>query len=72
MAKKPLPETKSQYPTEGLARVTEAAKFLAVSEDTVYREAKAGQIPCTWIRGNIRIPWAALHAMVPQSGKAGV
>lgn len=49
------------YPTDGLARVPEAAKFLAVSRDTIYNMIKDGELASTEVRDAIRVPWKVLH-----------
>lgn len=58
------------YPTEGLARVPDAAKFLSVGRDTVYRMIKDGQLESCTVRNAIRIPWSALHSLVKSAKKA--
>lgn len=68
MPKKKPADTQRKYPTEGFARAIEAAEFLALSDDTVYRMARDGELPSQTFRGAIRIPWQALHALMP-SGK---
>jgi excisionase family DNA binding protein len=57
----PVPEA---LPREGLAKVTEVARALNVSSDTVYREVNDGKLPRVTIRGSIRIPWSAVHKIL--------
>lgn len=49
------------YPQEGLARVPEAARFLAVSRASIYKMIEAGELKFMKVRSAIRIPWKALH-----------
>jgi excisionase family DNA binding protein len=44
-----------------LATPQQAAETLAVSRETVYRMAAAGQIPTVRVRGSIRVPVRALE-----------
>lgn len=49
--------------------VQEVAKILHVSDKTVYRIVKSGDIHVTWVRGQIRITSASLEAYL-QGGKS--
>jgi len=44
----------------GMATVKQAAEFLQVSIDTVYRMVADGTIQSTRVRDSIRIPWDAI------------
>ena len=55
--------TAGVYPTEGLAKVPEAARFLSVSRDTIYKMIKDREIAFVQVRDVFRIPWPELHAM---------
>jgi excisionase family DNA binding protein len=54
-----------------LLSVKLAAALLAVSERTVYRMIEDGQLECVKIRGAVRIPRAAVTAMVTTGTTAG-
>lgn len=45
-------------------RVPEAAALLGVSRDTAYQAAKSGELPVIRLRGALRVPTAALLAML--------
>ena len=60
-AAKPIDKT---YPVQGLAKVSEAAEFLSVSRDTIYRMVNDDQIKFVTVRDAVRIPWSVLHEMV--------
>jgi excisionase family DNA binding protein len=49
------------YPREGLARISEAAAFLAVSRASLYRMMSAGQLPFRQLGRSRRVPWQNLH-----------
>ena len=51
-----------------LARVSEAAAALAVSDSKVYRLMEAGKLPRIKIEGSVRTTWAAVYALA--EGKA--
>lgn len=59
--------SKAGYPTDGMATVEEARKFLGVSDDTVYRMVSSKTIDHKMVRNLIRIPWPALHAYTAPS-----
>jgi excisionase family DNA binding protein len=46
-----------------LATPREAARTLAVSRETVYRMAAAGQLPTVRVRGSLRVPVSALDRL---------
>lgn len=50
----------------GLARVTEAAKFLGVSRPYVYKLIRHGEIPTKRIGSAVRIPWVWLEAQAAE------
>lgn len=45
-------------------RVPDAAAILGVSRDTAYQAAKSGELPVIRLRGALRVPTAALLAML--------
>lgn len=51
------------YPKEGLARVSEAATFLSISREVVYRLVKRGELAHVLVNDAIRVPWESLHAL---------
>jgi len=53
--------TQVTYPREGLAKPIDAAAFLSVSKDTIYRMVGYKELPIVMIRGDMRTPWDALH-----------
>jgi excisionase family DNA binding protein len=57
------------WPREGLARIPEAAKFLAVSRTTLYDAIRAGRIPTVTIGTDRRIPWPDLHRLAHTANK---
>ena len=66
-AKRPVDTAPVQYPTDGLARIPEAARFLDISRYTVYRMIADNQLPHVIVRGVIRIPWKVLHKIPNRS-----
>ncbi len=52
---------RQQLVAEGLATVSEAAGFLAVSRSTLYLLMDSGQLPHCKIGRARRIPWRAVH-----------
>ena len=68
--KKAEPTTKAVvYPTDGLARVSEAGQFLSVARETVYRMIRAEELEFVLVHDTIRIPWAALHRIAKSAAK---
>ncbi|PQO38884.1 hypothetical protein C5Y96_03155 [Blastopirellula marina] len=51
----------SQSATTGLAKVTDAVRFLQISRTKLYDMMKSGELPFVLIGRNRRIPWAAIH-----------
>jgi excisionase family DNA binding protein len=51
------------WPREGLARITEAAAFLAVSRTTIYEALRAGRLSAVTLGADKRIPWPDLHRL---------
>lgn len=49
-------------PTDGMATVADAAKFLNTSERTIHRMVVNGEIKSKKVGRLRRIPWAVLHA----------
>jgi excisionase family DNA binding protein len=58
-----------QSPREGLARIPEAAAFLAISRASVYRMMDTGRMPFRKFGRSRRVPWAALHRFA-ETGEA--
>lgn len=61
MKQKATPETVAS--SEGFATVEQAAKFLSVSEPTIYRMLKDEELPSILVRRSRRIPWGALRSL---------
>lgn len=53
-----------EIPKDGLATVTQVAKALAVSTDTIYREVREKKIKSVEIREAIRVPWSEVHRIL--------
>lgn len=51
-------------PVDGLAKVVEAAAFLSVTRQAVYRMLKEKQLTYCYVRDEIRVKWTELHAIV--------
>lgn len=54
-------ERRSTGPEPQVYRVSEVARILRVSKDTVYRMVKSGELPHREIAGMVRIPVAAVR-----------
>ncbi len=52
---------------EGLARVTEVAKFLALSRAKLYLMMDAGELPYVRFGKSRRVPWQAVRDLVRES-----
>ena len=61
MSKRSAAVAEKSYPTQGFAKVIDAAEFLSVSKHTIYRMVEANEIKHQLVRESIRIPWQALH-----------
>lgn len=48
--------------------VHETALIMKVSEKTIYRLIKDGELPCVKVRGSIRIPSLTLEAYIEKGG----
>ncbi len=54
----------TEYPTSGLAKISQAADFLNTSKFTVYRLINSQKLPSIAVGGQKRIPWEVLHKHV--------
>ncbi len=61
--KKGAKTTAPEYPKEGLATATQAAKFLGMSRYSVYRLIQAKKLVKAEFDYPVRIPWPELHRM---------
>ena len=57
--------------TKGLTRVSEAAKFLAVSRAKVYQMMTAGELDYVKLGKSRRVPWDAVEAVVEKNTVRG-
>lgn len=51
-----------EWPTTGMARVAEAARFLSISKTTIYELMNNGTIKWKPVGADRRISWKWLHA----------
>lgn len=51
------------WPREGLAKIPEAAQFLAVSRSTIYAAIRTGRLKTITVGADQRIPWPELHQL---------
>jgi len=58
-------------PRSGAATVEEAAEFLQVSTDSIYRMVRCGSLGRVPGLSVVRIPWRVLEAMNGNDGKHG-
>lgn len=56
--------TKTEILTDGLERVSQAARRLGINRNTVYEWIKEGKIPYTLINGVYRVPSRAVSEML--------
>lgn len=56
--------TKQELLTDGLVKVSQAARRLAMDTNTLYTWMRAGKMPYTLINGTYRIPARALDEML--------
>ena len=54
------------FPTDGLATVPDAMRFLVLSRQTIYTLMNNGTIPSCKIGGSRRVAWAALRRYVSE------
>jgi excisionase family DNA binding protein len=59
-----------QTPTRRWLRPREAAEFLAVDTQTVYRLARTGRLPCAKVAGSLRIDGLRLQAYMEAQSKS--
>lgn len=62
-------KTDFEYPREGLATASQAAKFLGMSRYSVYRLIQAGKLIKAEFDHPIRVPWAELHRLAAPTPK---
>lgn len=55
-------------PRVGVASVQDAAEFLKVSHDTIYRYVLAGRLSRVPGMGRVLIPWAVLESVISEGG----
>jgi excisionase family DNA binding protein len=54
----------------GVASVAEAAEFLRVSQDTIYRYVLSGRLSRVPGMGRVLIPWSVLESTIGERGVA--